>query len=405
MSSLHTGEIIATGQELLHGWSVGGIRNNTASPTPNLGALAKGGLVLSRHYTYMYCSPTRRSFLSGRFPVHISEGQADACSNYLPLNFTLLSAKLQGAGFVSHFVGKGHLGYQTTDHLPIHRGFATHVGYLAAWESYEFGNNMGCGRNSQNNTCLQKDFWHDHQPGQDVVDEINYSTNYYTNRAVALIHNSSSSSPLWVHLAYQAVHGPYTNPPAWNLTDSSAFCGGICQGCHPGNGGCVPKGPKCDASACHVFGDMLTVVDSGVGNVTQSLHDSGRYDDALILVSSDNGGVGPGNNFPLRGHKMQPWEGGTRTAAFLTGGFLPAHLRGTDCESFIHIAVRSLSTFHSPRSPLPGYVAPGLSSDLPACWVCDSYRTGTQPCRCWWALIRRTPLASSMTSTASTRGP
>ena len=27
-------------------------------------------------------------------------------------------------------VGKGHLGYMTTDHLPANRGFDTHVGYL-----------------------------------------------------------------------------------------------------------------------------------------------------------------------------------------------------------------------------------------------------------------------------------
>ena len=45
----------------------------------------------------MYCSPTRRSFLSGRFPVHITGDQAPICSNYLPLNLTLLPAKLKEA--------------------------------------------------------------------------------------------------------------------------------------------------------------------------------------------------------------------------------------------------------------------------------------------------------------------
>ena len=51
--------------------------------TPHLGALAKAGITLERHHTYMYCSPTRRSILSGRFPVHITGVQAPVCSNYL----------------------------------------------------------------------------------------------------------------------------------------------------------------------------------------------------------------------------------------------------------------------------------------------------------------------------------
>ena len=80
---------------------------NSRSVTPVLRSLADEGVRLSRMYTYKYCSPTRRSFLSGRFPVHLSGAQAPVCSNYLPLNVTLLSQKLQTAGVVSHFIGKG----------------------------------------------------------------------------------------------------------------------------------------------------------------------------------------------------------------------------------------------------------------------------------------------------------
>eukprot|EP01052_Picozoa_sp_SAG31_P019266 SAG31_NODE_1398_length_8501_cov_5.407046_6_plen_83_part_00 len=37
--------------------------HNPRSPTPTLGTLAKEGILLERHYTYVFCSPTRRSFL------------------------------------------------------------------------------------------------------------------------------------------------------------------------------------------------------------------------------------------------------------------------------------------------------------------------------------------------------
>ena len=44
----------------------------------------------------------RRSFLSGRFPVHITGLQAPTCSNFLPLKFTLLPEKLKEQGFETH---------------------------------------------------------------------------------------------------------------------------------------------------------------------------------------------------------------------------------------------------------------------------------------------------------------
>ena len=78
--------------------------------------------------------------LSGRFPNHITGTQAETCSNYLPLEFELLGAKLKRASYSTHFIGKGHLGYQTTDHLPINRGWDSHVGYLGGAEQYSWGN-------------------------------------------------------------------------------------------------------------------------------------------------------------------------------------------------------------------------------------------------------------------------
>ena len=57
-----------------------------------------------------------------------------------------------------------------------------------------------------------------------------------------------------------------------------------------------------------------------------------------MIVASDNGGVGPGNNHPLRGSKMTPWNGGIRGNAFVTGGFIPAELRGTSNVANMHIA-------------------------------------------------------------------
>jgi arylsulfatase A-like enzyme len=82
------------------------LHNNRSFMTSHFGDLANAGITLDRHHTYMYCSPTRRSFLSGRFPAHITGQQpAGTCSNLLPLNFTLLPGKLKQAGYQAHMVG------------------------------------------------------------------------------------------------------------------------------------------------------------------------------------------------------------------------------------------------------------------------------------------------------------
>ena len=95
-----------------------------------------------------------------------------------------------------------------------------------------------------------------------------------------------------------------------------------------------------------------------MANVTAALRATGRWDDALLVVSSDNGGIGPGNNFPqvqqlpcvffrslkeellhrLRGSKVSPWQGGTQVTAFVTGGFIPPSLRGTSNAAIMHVA-------------------------------------------------------------------
>ena len=77
--------------------------------TPHLQSLRKQGILLDRHHTYLWCSPTRRAFLTGRFPVHVTGTQAPTCSNLTPLQFTILSEKLAAVDYEAHFIGKGTL--------------------------------------------------------------------------------------------------------------------------------------------------------------------------------------------------------------------------------------------------------------------------------------------------------
>jgi len=69
-----------------------------------------------------------------------------------------------------------------------------------------------------------------------------------------------------------------------------------------------------------------------------------------VAFSADNGGPvywsidkawnggGGANNWPLLGGKASNWEGGVRVAAFVSGGLVPAAMRGAKLEGYVHIA-------------------------------------------------------------------
>ena len=65
------------------------------------------------------------------------------------------------------------------------------------------------------------------------------------------------------------------------------------------------------------------------------------YDDLLIVFSTDNGGPiynngsAGANNYPLKGGKMNNWEGGIRGNSFVSGGFLPPSVRGSKFDGMV----------------------------------------------------------------------
>ena len=110
--------------------------------TPHIDALAAEGMQLDRHYTYKYCSPSRSSLLSGRLPVHVNIYNDDPAmpGQGVPVNMTLLPEQLGKAGYVSHFVGKWHVGMASRrSNPPEARGFSTSLGYFHSTNNYYNG--------------------------------------------------------------------------------------------------------------------------------------------------------------------------------------------------------------------------------------------------------------------------
>lgn len=91
-----------------------------------------------RAYSFQFCSPTRSSLQSGRYPSHVNDKNADVTAYNpadpvsgfaaIPRNMTGIASKLKAAGYMTHQVGKWDAGMATWDHTPHGRGYDTSLG-------------------------------------------------------------------------------------------------------------------------------------------------------------------------------------------------------------------------------------------------------------------------------------
>lgn len=99
-----------------------------------------------------------------------------------------------------------------------------------------------------------------------------------------------------------------------------------------------------------LYAAMVNFMDDQLGMFVDALKAKHMWDNTLMIVSSDNGGpiyatgikpsavYGGATNAPLKGGKLSDWEGGVRVNAFVSGGFIPAGVRGTESDHYMHIA-------------------------------------------------------------------
>ena len=277
--------------------------------TANVTALATSGIVLDAHYVFYWCSPTRRAFLTGRLPLHQGEMLSEDATDDIDLRWDIITQRLQPAGYKSYWYGKGHTGYKSMAHLPTSRGFENFTGFLIGSQSYRSG-----------------DRWRN----EESFGSMMYSTDLYGEATLATVEKHDASTPLFLYLPWQAVHSPYDQVPGW---------------------------PYKKGDDANTYRGMLWRSDHYVGALTAMLKSKGMWDNTLIVYSADNGGRGAGVNYPFRGEKRTNFEGGIRAAAFVSGGLVPAKLRGTHSSVRLHI-VDWFPTFCQLAGVDPGNVPP-----------------------------------------------
>lgn len=324
------------------GWADIGY-NNPNVYSPNLDALAEGGVVFLQHYVMPQCTPTRVALMTGRYPGRFG-GAALAASNdpAFPMGTFTMANLFKERGYQTYLAGKWHLG-SDPEHGPNHFGFDSSYGSLAGAVGM-YDHRYRPGKHEQS--------WHrDHQPIPGNEDGT-HATDLVTDEAVRVI-KLERDTPFFLYVPYHAVHTPLDergdfidrptqldpdNPKRWLDEDQIKWFNdpdGIIQREQD------PEKRLLLAAVYHL--------DDAVGRIVKALDETGQRKNTLILFSSDNGPQGSwgGNAYPddlkltnfnqplpMRGKKVDVWEGGIHVPGFANW---PGTLEPKELDQPVHI--------------------------------------------------------------------
>ena len=94
--------------------------------TPNIDALAKGGVQLENFHGMPVCTPARAALMTGRYPMRYGLQTLVIFPNHsygLPTDERTMPQALKEAGYNTAMVGKWHLGHADKKFWPQNRGF------------------------------------------------------------------------------------------------------------------------------------------------------------------------------------------------------------------------------------------------------------------------------------------
>ncbi|XP_055856437.1 arylsulfatase B [Episyrphus balteatus] len=267
--------------------------------TPNMDALAYHGMILQHHYTPPICTPSRSAFMTGKYPIHTAT-QHFVISNEqpwgLPVNITTIAEVFKDGGYSTNLVGKWHLGLAEKEYFPTERGFDYHYGYLGGYIDYYNrmalmpipGTNIGYDfRRNLNIECGAQN---------------TYVTDLLTTEAENVIKAHDTEKPLFLLVNHLAPHTGNEDEPLQAPKEE------------------IEKFNYIEDENRRIYAAMISKLDDSIGNITKALDDKGILDNTILIFYADNGApslgffANTGSNYPFRGQKNTPWEGGVRVA-------------------------------------------------------------------------------------------
>ncbi len=271
------------------GWRDVGFMGSEYYETPNLDALAAGGMIFTNAYaTASNCAPSRACLMSGQWtPRHgiYTVGNSDRGNSknrklipvtnntVLPDSQYTLAEALKDAGYTTCQAGKWHLGEN-----PVTQGFdlsigGTHAGHPSSYYP------------PYRNVPLE------------APSEEYYLTNLIMDKTLEFL-QSVQDKPFFLYYSPYAVHTPiqpvhdllpkYRDKPGWNGQNNPDYA------------------------------TMVENLDTQIGRLADELKRSGKMENTFILFTSDNGGhYAITKQLPLRSGKGSYYEGGIREPMFV----------------------------------------------------------------------------------------
>ena len=287
------------------GYGDTGFNGNTIIKTPHLDRLAKQGLRFEHFYSgNSVCSPTRATYLTGRF--HDRMGIYSANVGTLPAQELTLAKMLKEQGYATGHFGKWHLGTLSKTISSKGPKRQPELNYSPPWErDYDASFvtesaiqlwNPGIGPRAKDNPFYEN--------GVALAPEdpslVGGASRVVVDRVVPFIRSAVEREQPFLAVVW--FHAPHAD---------------------------VVAGPdyldmyKEHGEAAHYYG-CVTEMDEQVGRIHATLEELDVFGETLIFFCSDNGPEGrrPQGRFAgitggLRGRKRALYEGGVRVPAFV----------------------------------------------------------------------------------------